>query len=64
MNSGFPSNPKKALDTCNHHMYATHINHRENQMATSAMKKLMGFFKGTESAKEEKAEKKLILAIG
>lgn len=32
-------------------------------MATSAMKKLLGFFKGTESAKEEKAEKKLSPAV-
>lgn len=28
-------------------------------MATSAMKKVLSFFKGTESAKEEAAEKKL-----
>lgn len=28
-------------------------------MATSAMKKVLSFFRGTESAKEEKAEKKV-----
>lgn len=34
-------------------------NHKEKQMASKALDKLLGFFKGTESKKEEAAEKKV-----
>jgi len=46
-------------------MYYTHMKRKPNplkkekNMATKAMEKLLGFFRGTESKKEEAKEKKL-----